>query len=329
MAKKQSKTEQWDAFFKANKPAEPVTIDRSALEEFATCPFMAQAIRDGKVNNVNAMMDTGIECHKILQDAMEQCGGDTREVIGWLEAEAQTSRPDIQPQVLKALRGIKTTLCRIPAHKIIGLEQQYSAEFAPASGKQGAIVLTACIDMVIAGKDETEIHIHDYKTGWKQRSNTDAANAFQTCQYSWLIFKNYPDVNTIHFWYEQTRFGTRAYARITRGDFFNFAGRLQAAVSLYMAGADDAWPDIEKCGWCPATSLCPHVIAEAYELNADPAAWIGQLIALSKRVTAMKSAGNAYVKEHGNIVVGDIVYGWEPTSKRVNKVFKDIPESKQ
>jgi len=317
--------------FSTPEPLPPITYDRSDLEATANCPFSAKAIREGKVVSKSFLAEVGIEGHRILAETMEACKGDSQAIAGWLETELLTARPDLQPEVIRSMKGISQTLRLIPSERIIAIEKQYSSEFAPATTTRGPIVLTCCIDIVLAGRDRTVVHIHDYKTGWKQRSNSDAADAYQTCHLSWVIFNALPDVETIHFWYEQTRFGTRSYARLEREkDYFRLEGRIQRAVELRFMDSSEAWPDMDKCAWCAATAICPRVVGEGKDLNDDTQDYLKQFIALQARLNTMSKAMKAYNKKFGELRTGNQVFGYKPPAKKIiYKLYKDEPEKEE
>jgi len=308
------------------KTLEPITFDRSDLENTANCPFQAKAIRDGKVKNVSRPMDIGTEGHRLIAEGITWGEGDYMAAADYVLEEVAKARPDIQPDVIKALRFIANELKRIGNYSygsLIGVEKQFTALLFPATPSRGAIYVTACIDLANAGRDKTVLHIHDWKTGYKQRSNSEAYADFQTCCYAWILFYTYPDVQEIHFWYDNTMFDTRAYCKLERDrDYHNFQGRIEQAVLLRLQECEDAWPDLEKCSWCPATAICPHVIAEARDFNADKEAFLLQLIATQSRLTAMKKVANAHVKEHGNIVFGNHIYGDKGRQKVAFSAFK-------
>ena len=307
---------------------EPVVLDRSTLANRANCPFMAEAIESGKVKDGGYFAEVGTEGHRVLSEAMESCGPDSEALAGWIEAEMTTARPDLQPEVIRSLKGVGETIRRIGNRQIIGIEKQYSTEYLKATANRGPLILTCCMDLVIAGRDNSIIHVHDYKTGWKKIDKASAFDMFQTQFYSWVIWRVYPDVNTIHFWYEQTRYGYPAYVRVERDrDFFNFEGRIQKTVELYLTGSVEAWPYPDKCAWCPATAICPYVVGEAKNLNADPQEYLKQYIAAKARLDAMEKDMKAYCKKHGEIRSDDQVFGYkEPAKKVTYKLYKDEPK---
>ncbi len=310
------------------KPLDAQVYDRSDLEKTSGCPFEAKAIRDGKVKDVSMLADVGIEGHRLLAESLESVDENYLDLVDYLENELPTARPDIQPEVIKSLRGATEELRKIDPGRIIGIEKQYSTEFLKATRNHGAIVLTCCQDLLLAGKDETVVILFDWKTGYKRRTSTDAQSDFQTCFYSWILFRELPKVQTIHFFYEQTRYGTRAYAKLERErDYYNFEGRIQETVRLRMEDSNEAWPGMEKCCWCCVTAICPHVVGEALELNKDKEGYLNQYIALKARVAAIERGMKAHCKKHGEIRSGNQVFGYKETKKIVSyKLYVDKPD---
>jgi len=309
------------------KTLSPVYADRSTIANYASCPFMADVILSGKVKDVSTLAEVGIEGHKILAEAINARGDNYLDIADYLKNELVKARPDIQPQVLASMRGISSLLRQIPIERIIGVEQQYATEFFAPTSDRGAIVLTCCMDLTLAGKDANTIHVHDYKTGWKQWSNSDARDSFQTCFYSWILFKEIPEIEKIHFWYDQTRYGAiaTAYACLERErDYYMFEGRIQSAVALWLAGSKVAWPAQEKCAWCAATQICPHAIAAARDFNKNKTKYLQQYIALSARVIDMETTMKEYCKKHGTIRHKDQVFGHKEPQKRITyKLYTD------
>ena len=302
----------------SDKP--PTYHDRSKLEATANCPFMA-ANSDDIPPGILAQV--GQEDHRIVAEAWEFCEGDSEAATDYLLNEIPKARPDLQPQVIISLRNFARQMKKFQPWKIIAVEKQYSTVFFPATNNEGPVIITSAIDLLVAGRDETSLHNHDFKTGYKRYTNTVAREAFQTIFHDFILFSEMPNVQEIHTWYDQTRHDIKpGYAKFTRKDMDDMAGRIGSAIQY--VGTDLAWPEPDKCAWCPVTDKCPHVVAEARTLNNDMPAYLDQYIALQARQKAMSASMNAYVKEHGRIEGNNgNIYGDAGRSKIINKVFKD------
>jgi len=309
----------------------PVYADRSTLERYATCPFQARAVESGTVTDRSHLADVGIEGHRLLAEATEAAGDSYLEAADWLQQELPLARPDLQPEVIAAMKGVASTFYRIRADRILGVEQQFSTEFLKATDKRGPVILTTRVDLWLAGKQPDEVHVHDYKTGWKRRSNSEAAQAFQTHFIAWVLWKVMEDIQGIHFWYEQTRYGEASYCKMERErDFYNCEGRIQSTVALWLGGNKEAWPGVEKCSWCPATAMCPHVVSESLSLNDDPEAYLASYITTKARCGAMEKAMKAYCKAEGEIRCRQNVFGYKEPMKRVTfSLYEEAPEREE
>jgi len=310
-------------FKKCSKP--PTFYYRSTLENYANCPFMADAVDNDKVQDISKPALAGQEGHRIIAEAWEFCEQDNQAAINYLSEEMPKARPDLQPEVVDSLKHFAGEMQRIDPWRIISVEKEYSATFFEATTTEGPILVACCPDLLVGGRDETSLHIYDWKTGYKRWSSGMARNAFQTCLYSYVLFKEMPQVDEIHFWYYQTRYQKRAYCKLTREhDFDNLKGRVGEALRYALLKSNQAWPEPDKCAWCPATAICPHVIAEARDFNKGPAEYLNQYIALKARLSKMAQTMNAHVRNTGqNIVAGENVYG-DPGRGQVNfKVFKN------
>jgi len=295
-----------------------IIIRRSILETTCSCPFQAMQIRDGKVDGGGYLAEVGNEGHRVMAEAVAWGKGDKREVIEYLEEELPKTRPDLQPDVLRSTRGVAKTLRKIPVEKIVSVEKQYSYELMPATESRGAVIITCCMDIVLLATVETELHVHDWKTGYKKRSNSGVLDEFQTQFYCTVLFKVFPELQKIHFWYEQTRFGDRVYGCAERETHLdNFEMRVRMAIQDYLSKTDEARPDVDKCSWCNCTAICPYITGEAKTLTDNPSEYFAQYIARLAHTKKMKQAMDAYCFTNNEIVHGDNVYGWVPPKRTI------------
>ena len=305
----------------------PVTYhDRSELENYANCPFMAWAIATKKVQDINGLAMVGQLAHKVIGETLEQRGEEYAAFSMYLREELSKVRPDLQPEVIAALRNFLKTVDTFDPWRIVSVEKQYSTVFWEATRSEGPHVITCCIDFITAGKDETSLVVWDWKSGWKRWTNTLARTAFQTHFYSFVLFKEFPQVETIHFWYDNTRYESRAYAKITREfDYHNYQARIAETIRLKMSGSKEAWPLPEKCAWCPACLICPHAIEAARDFQVNPVGHLQQYRVLKSAVKKMKTTMTAYCKETGNTLWADgKPFGLKPIAKRT---YDDYAES--
>mgnify|MGYP002036225921 CR=1 FL=1 len=324
-----SLSELWEA-----EPKEPVVLDRSTLELVASCPQQAWLIREKGIPTANILTESGTIAHEVISECMETIpDGEHHDMYETLMALAQMNeRTDLQPDVIMAIRGLAFRFREMNISRVLSVEQQYSWEIMGGNDKRGPVLATCRMDLVQRSREEDTLIVTDWKTGWKQRDNSQAKNAYQTCHNSWVLFQNYPQVNKIHWFYEQTRTNTRAYALIDREkDFHNFEGRISMATQAYM-NLDDrhpAWPYPENCQRCPAAQFCEKATREARLVDDDPPEYLAQYIAKQGELVQMEDAMKDYCKEHPEgIQYGDSWYGFKPSAPRRSYKIHELAQAK-
>jgi hypothetical protein len=293
-----------DALFGVPAQVEPWILDRSTLEDFATCPFMAQCRKTGK-HVVGDLAQVGTEIHRLIHEAFEWCKGEPESApADYFQQEAPKCRPDIQPDVLRAARAVSYEIGKINMGRILGVEYQVDFQL-PGKVKDRPIKITTAIDLLLQGAADTLLTVFDWKTGYKKRTNSDAADSFQAQFIAYILFQLYPTVQTVHFWFIETRYGTRAYARFDRKELAGFSAltqeqaieaRIMQAVGLWAIDSQEAWPEPCKCAWCDFTADCPHVVGDPKELAKDEKGFVDQYIALDARLESMKKAATEWIK---------------------------------
>lgn len=273
-----------DALFGKQKELPPVIGDRSYIEQYATCPLQAYLCRKHNIPVQNKLVDSGTIIHDLIEEAVEYCreSADWDMLADYFANELPKVRPDVQPDVIKAARFVTDELVNMPIQRLIGCELQIEHQFLPADpeAKRGPIILTTCLDMLFTGRDSSLI-VYDWKTGFKKRSNAEAADAFQTQFIGWLLWQQpeYQSVETIHFFYKETRWGSVAYSGLERNKEWPqlphlttemaFAGRIAEAVKLWLSDCQDAWPEEKKCLWCDAIWHCKYANALAKNIKTQ------------------------------------------------------------
>ena len=93
----------------------PIIFDRTTLEQTASCPFMAHQISiNGEIMGVPA--EAGQESHDVISKAISARvveNGDFQWVRDTLESGMMMSRPDVQPEVVDALKRYTYTLAQL------------------------------------------------------------------------------------------------------------------------------------------------------------------------------------------------------------------------
>lgn len=311
----------------------PIIIDRSTLERYADCPHQGYLVERKMVSTGGMDAEVGSAVHDELSAAVAMrrynaC--DPRELREWIEEGALKSRPDLQPEVVAALRRaypIVDLICRHPSGSPRSFEDilrfdggddeaagQLAADILPADDTRGAVRLTAELDLLMAGASVEELELVDWKSGWRHWTASDVKDSFQFQQYAWLVFRCYPAVQRVRVRVYMTRDGLATSAvEFTRDrDFWQINARLLSAATIYLEHhkAEDpetvpAWPLPDRCSLCPAAQRCRVAHEPERELAVDPVAYLQQYVVLQAATDRMRAAMISVVRKQGRDIVGD------------------------
>jgi PD-(D/E)XK nuclease superfamily protein len=142
-----------------------------------------------------------------------------------IEHMAATSRPDVQPQVVQALRRTFPIIEHLTTHpnnlprasedlmRYDGGEGQHAGQLAadilPAldDGSRGPVRGTGELDLLLATVSPEELEMVDFKSGWREWNAGEVAESFQFQMYAWLVLQNYPAVQRVRVRVYITRAG--------------------------------------------------------------------------------------------------------------------------
>jgi len=200
-------------------PLKPIILDRTRLEQFATCPqqgylsmlfdalkaeaegnevfawemeriagadkkLIAKMKASALYSTTNKTCDIGTEIHELIEQAFKACENDLEKIPQWFVDNLPKIRPDIQPTAIKHARHIGDMLADYHVN-VIAVEQQLSIVFLPETKTRPAIIVTMKLDLL--GSGIKSLHYHDWKTGYKQRTNSETADSFQGQFGAWLL----------------------------------------------------------------------------------------------------------------------------------------------
>jgi CRISPR/Cas system-associated exonuclease Cas4 (RecB family) len=262
------------------------------MQARADCPHQANLCvkYKDKIERHEVLPETGSQVHALAKTAIESNEHDLQEAADYIAEELPKIRPDLQPEALRAGRNLANEIRRFQGSRLLLCEEPVTRSLMPATQEMGEILIVSELDLVLATSKQNTIIVLDYKTGYKDRTNAEAMDEFQTCVGCWVLWGKYPDVDTIHWWYLNTRLYTRSYARLERErDEANFGARIFEVARLYLEKSDEAWPEPKKCSWCPVTRWCKQADYEAKELDGKPKEYIDAFIALEARYDKMKA----------------------------------------
>ena len=317
---------------KSFEAPESIIMQRTELGRYATCPQQASLCREHEkeIETHDVLPTIGSFIHDIAKEAIEFCDEDLQEAADYFAEELPKIRPDIQPEALRAGRNLANEFRHVRTNRVLLYEQPVSRTLMPTAGDRGEVIVTVEPDLVLATYKEDMLIVPDYKTGWKDRSNAEAKDDFQTCVNCWVLFGKYPAINTIRFVYLNTRLFTRSYAWVERErDEANFESRIFEVARLWLDEADEAWPEEKKCSMCPVIKWCKWAEAICKELDGNPKAYVDNTIVLSELLkTRERVIGNA--TQNGRRLYGTEGYFDDsPKKKSPRRVsFKPVRKDK-
>ena len=279
---------------------EPVYLDRSKLERYASCPYKGKHTDDKTPKGEPAQV--GSEMHRIVAESLRwECTPDSSPAE-YFKEEVAKARPDIQPQVIEAASKIVYQLGRIRPQDILGVEYQIHTK--PGIRHQGKeVILTTALDLV--RQWQKIIRVDDWKSVRGKLYNVDARLAFQSHFGTDILWDVFPNTDVVEWVYHCTRYGTTAYARFERNAPWGMEGltqrhafraRTMQAVRLWMTECEEAWPEPKKCLWCEVAARCPHVKGDAADIAKDPQRFADQYIATQARMKQLKTVAEERIK---------------------------------
>lgn len=304
------------------------TLDRSTLERFATCPAQARYVETGAFGMAGEAAAVGSECHDAISRTIQAYLGNSseglqlrpRDIVSILERELTETRPDLQPQCIRAVRPMKWAIANLLAttapNNILGFdggEGKLSGQLArDVVLPNGTVRLTSELDFVRATRFPDALEEVDWKTGWANWSERDVRDSFQFQFHWWLVAENYPDIETLRVSIFNTRRGTISWAwDFGRDDLDAINTRVHMALREWYLHRNTepekapTWPMREKCSICPCATACPAPDQDIRELLTDPDGYLVRTIGVSERLAAREKLLAGYVDYTGRDLVSE------------------------
>jgi hypothetical protein len=330
-------------------------LDRSTLEAYAGCPHkgylkvlfdackakaqgktvfaweeallaaadrrLIEALLDAAACGTNSSLcETGIQIHAVIEEAFKACDGDLSLIPDYISDRLPHVRPDLQPDAIRAGRYICDMVADIHI-KVLAIEKQISVKTPDGES------LTCRLDLLGQGLNRS-LHVFDWKSGWLRRTNGETFDSFQAQFAASLLWGQscYSEVEVIHYWYMETRFGTKAYAKFDRNEEhprlphltqqIAFSGRIDETVKLVRDAVQECRPTDTKCCQCDMIRFCKLAHLDADEISKDPKSFVDKLAYDIASVARRKKAATAWVKAKGPIAGTAVVFDRKRPSER-------------
>lgn len=357
----------------------PIVLDRTRLGQYAVCPrqayltmlwealkakaarlevfsWEAERIKDADPKLVEAMQNValqstdsrlcecGHEIHDFFKRAFDACQNNLHLVPEWLVENLPKTKPNIQPMAIRHARHAADMITEYHID-LIAVEKQVSLVVYPETDTTPAVIVTMRFDLLGSGKGN--LHVMDWKTGFKRLTNQEAAESFQAEFGAWLLFQQkdpetkkllYENINTLHWWYFETMWGTKAYARFDKNEEHPrlpglttekaIQGRVLSAVDLFLNNGKDPWPLPYSCSWCEMIRFCPLADMSAKEIADDPKAYVDRMVVVTEWLKRQKAAATAWIKGKGPIAGTKVAYTRKIPQAKFSAGFEDLAKPK-
>lgn len=335
----------WEELAQSAVELPPVLVDRSTIERYTICPFQGFAVEIGLVPSGSLAADSGNEAHDafaamvfnyIASDAQENL----TDLIIAAESTARLSRPDVQPDVLVAVRAGMWAFGRDLMYRPDGARRnpldilrfqggqgertgQIAFDIMPGGPGKAAIRLTTELDLLMAADARDELAVTDWKTGHAHWTAAMVRESFQFNFQAMILLAVYPDCNRVWIRVFSPRTGgSTGYVGFTRRDAEDCKARCAKASQVRQMTIEArqnneillTWPDAERCCQCPAVALCPKAAVPAPALCADPSGFLTSFALRQLQLEADEKVLAAYAKAHGTIEAAGWAFGPKPPS---------------
>jgi len=350
----------------------PIIIDRTRLGQYANCPrqayltmlwealkagatgleifpWEAERIKDADPKLVEAMKsvvlqstdsrlcECGQEIHDLLRKAFEECKNNLEIIPQWFVDNLPKIKPNIQPMAIRHARHAADMISEYHVD-LIALEHQVSLVIYPETETTPALIITMKYDLL--GSRKGNLHVMDWKTGFKRLTNSEAAESFQAEFGAWLLLQQepYKEINTLHWWYFESMWGTKAYARFDRLEEHPrlpgltteeaIKGRVLSAVDLFLHNCKLPEPLPYTCCWCDMIQFCPDAHMGAKEIADDPKAFVDRMVVIEAWLKKQKAMATIWIKAKGPLEGTKVSFTQKKPQQRFSVGFEDLAKPK-
>lgn len=311
--------------------------DRTAVEHAASCPFMAKAVADGRCSTVGALAESGEAVHRAFGDVLHSWidsrgAMSPQDLRQDLEQAVRLSRPDIQPDAIRAMQGAVWSWSQLvysihPGNILAfdgGEDIDRSGQLAVDFPDLG-VRYTSELDLLYQGDCPEVGDEVDYKTGWKDWTAEAIRDSFQFQSHAVMALEKYPQWQALRIRVFETRARRLTYGvHFPRERMHDWKCRIRSGIEAWRLTAQDSpptWPTVEGCRICAAASICP---VASYPISAEPSEVLRDLIAVEARASALRDVLIASVDSTGQeVTFGSVAFG-RNKPKKERKAPADI-----
>jgi hypothetical protein len=327
-----------------------IVADRSTLEKWQECPRQARYLSDGGFNGKSFAAESGNAAHDVLSTATatyvdSQGAYNAVELREEVETLLLSTRPDLQPDVIRALRPSLWAWCKYLNDLHFSNILRFDGGRGDKSGQLAhdfddlGLRPTSEIDLLHATQSTEVIEEIDYKSGHTPWSMDSVADAFQFDMHGMLLLMHYPDVKCVRISVWCTRLNRRTYrVDFTRDRYNEYLYRVRKACELMARWQDKpveqvpAHPMYERCLLCPANLKCASAGGDVQELVADPGAAVDKLHTLEAAADTLRESLGKIVDATGRDIIspsGNAFGAEKPKQNRkpVKGIYKSNRES--
>lgn len=349
---------------------EPIIADRSTLENYSTCPLMAR-LREEKFRSVDAVAISGEEAHKAISGAIKSYidshGALSRhDVIEAIQHNILASRSDmvvdthsamkysahaigsyisdIHPRNILAFDGGEDTFVMDEVEDeetgmLKGVNRSLSGQlWCDLQFGRQVVRLTAEMDFLHATRSPGLLQLSDWKSGWREWTESQVAESFQFRFYAFLVFETFNqkttdeagrdvyEVDTLDIVIWNTRTGRKLKpARFERKDMEPIRSMILGAAGDFFQNRTkaiseaEARPTREGCRICSCAAACTVCDRDISEIRSNPGEAVDRLYALTRMVEEYEKTLKAEAIYAGEIVSPS---GKAFGCKRVKRVTK-------
>ena len=319
---------------------EPFYFRRSESEHWANCPAQGDHCERHPEQFGSLKADAGDLAHGVIDNAVTEWLDSGEHPSEFMVPNAQMTRPDVQPDVLAAVRPVVWTLGSFlrarhrddilrwsggPDKRPEGKDYSGQVAFSllPAGRGMGETFATMELDLLVSTPAPTVLKVIDFKGGQTKYNMTQVASSWQARFYAMVVHEVYPECMFVDFEIWMTRLRSRTPAvRFSRRDSSDMKARvlmaLEARHSTLQLKPHDApgtIPGETKCLRCPMLMECDHAHHAARKIGKDPVSFVETTMHLAAMVKARKALQDKWGDEHGPIKSPAGTYDRHPVEK--------------